>query len=119
MSRFAYLFHPSIQLIKFTVSGSALQITSAGFQFLLHDPHAQLWDLLLEYLHMAEVKYHGLLYRRDNVVYDPTGTSNGCRRGSQLSIHAVHDGAWKGMQIFLDTTHSFRNSYHRNTRLKI
>jgi len=36
-------------------SGSALQITSAGFQFLLHSPHAQLWDLLLEYLHMAEV----------------------------------------------------------------
>lgn len=35
--------------------GSALQITSAGFQFLLHSPHAQLWDLLLEYLHMAEV----------------------------------------------------------------
>lgn len=59
MSRCAYLFHPSIQLIKFTVSGSALQITSAGFQFLLHDPHAQLWDLLLEYLHMAEVKHHG------------------------------------------------------------
>ncbi|KIM85031.1 hypothetical protein PILCRDRAFT_817867 [Piloderma croceum F 1598] len=36
------------------VRGSALQITSAGFQFLLHSPHAQLWDLLLEYLHMAE-----------------------------------------------------------------
>lgn len=39
-------------------SGSALQITSAGFQFLLHSPHAQLWDLLLEYLHMAEVSLH-------------------------------------------------------------
>jgi transcription initiation factor TFIIH subunit 4 len=37
-----------------SVRGSALQITSAGFQFLLHSPHAQLWDLLLEYLHMAE-----------------------------------------------------------------
>jgi transcription initiation factor TFIIH subunit 4 len=36
-------------------SGSVLSITSAGFQFLLHSPHAQLWDLLLQYLHMAEV----------------------------------------------------------------
>ncbi|KAJ7207024.1 transcription factor Tfb2 [Mycena rebaudengoi] len=26
----------------------------AGFQFLLHSPHAQLWDLLLQYLRMAE-----------------------------------------------------------------
>ncbi|KAI0703764.1 transcription factor Tfb2-domain-containing protein [Cytidiella melzeri] len=34
--------------------GSSLQITSSGFQFLLHDPHAQLWELLLQYLHMAE-----------------------------------------------------------------
>ncbi|GLB36471.1 hypothetical protein LshimejAT787_0307590 [Lyophyllum shimeji] len=34
--------------------GSPLQITSAGFQFLLHSPHDQLWDLLLQYLHMAE-----------------------------------------------------------------
>ncbi|KAJ7760628.1 transcription factor Tfb2 [Mycena maculata] len=32
----------------------SLQITSAGFQFLLHSPHAQLWDLLLQYLRMAE-----------------------------------------------------------------
>ncbi|TFK50203.1 transcription factor Tfb2 [Heliocybe sulcata] len=37
-----------------TVHGSALQITSAGFQFLLHSPHDQLWQLLLQYLHMAE-----------------------------------------------------------------
>jgi len=36
-------------------SGSALQITSAGFQFLLHSPHAQLWDLLIAYLYLAEV----------------------------------------------------------------
>ncbi|KDQ17691.1 hypothetical protein BOTBODRAFT_29852 [Botryobasidium botryosum FD-172 SS1] len=34
--------------------GSVLRITSAGFQFLLHPPHSQLWDLLLQYLHMAE-----------------------------------------------------------------
>ncbi|KAJ7850727.1 hypothetical protein B0H13DRAFT_2086704, partial [Mycena leptocephala] len=33
----------------------SLQITSAGFQFLPHSPHAQLWDLLLQYLHLAEV----------------------------------------------------------------
>lgn len=36
-------------------SGGSLQITSSGFQFLLHSPHAQLWELLLQYLHMAEV----------------------------------------------------------------
>ncbi|KAL0580864.1 RNA polymerase II transcription factor B 52 kDa subunit [Marasmius crinis-equi] len=34
--------------------GSSPQITSAGFQFLLHESHAQLWNLLLQYLHMAE-----------------------------------------------------------------
>lgn len=42
-------------------SGSSLQITSSGFQFLLHNPHAQLWELLLQYLRMAEV--------RNNAVY--------------------------------------------------
>jgi len=31
------------------------KITSKGFQFLLYTPHEQLWDLLLQYLHMAEV----------------------------------------------------------------
>ncbi|KAJ7671445.1 transcription factor Tfb2 [Mycena polygramma] len=35
-------------------SQGSLQITSAGFQFLLHSPHAQLWDLLLQYLRLAE-----------------------------------------------------------------
>jgi transcription initiation factor TFIIH subunit 4 len=38
-------------------SGPVLQISSAGFQFLLHSPHDQLWDLLLQYLHMAEVGF--------------------------------------------------------------
>lgn len=33
-----------------------MQITSLGFQFLLHSPHAQLWELLLQYLRMAEVR---------------------------------------------------------------
>lgn len=37
-------------------SGAILQITSSGFQFLLHSPHDQLWNLLLQYLHMAEVR---------------------------------------------------------------
>ncbi|KAH8100791.1 transcription factor Tfb2-domain-containing protein [Cristinia sonorae] len=41
--------------------GSALQITSSGFQFLLHTPHAQLWELLLQYLHMAEERQMDLV----------------------------------------------------------
>ncbi|KAJ3982165.1 transcription factor Tfb2-domain-containing protein [Lentinula detonsa] len=41
--------------------GSLPQITSAGFQFLLHHPHAQLWDLLLQYLHMAEERQMDLV----------------------------------------------------------
>ncbi|PAV16108.1 transcription factor Tfb2 [Pyrrhoderma noxium] len=36
-------------------SGGTMKITSLGFQFLLHSPHAQLWDLLLQYLAMAEM----------------------------------------------------------------
>lgn len=41
--------------------GGPLQITSAGFQFLLHSPHAQLWDLLLQYLHLAEERQMDLV----------------------------------------------------------
>ncbi|KAF8727179.1 hypothetical protein AX14_007524 [Amanita brunnescens Koide BX004] len=41
--------------------GATLEITSAGFQFLLHPPHAQLWDLLLQYLHMAEERQMDLV----------------------------------------------------------
>ncbi|KAG5648235.1 hypothetical protein DXG03_006193 [Asterophora parasitica] len=41
--------------------GSPLQITSAGFQFLLHSPHDQLWDLLLQYLHLAEQRQMDLV----------------------------------------------------------
>ncbi|GJJ09372.1 hypothetical protein Clacol_003594 [Clathrus columnatus] len=37
-----------------STSGTSMRITSAGFQFLLHSPHEQLWMLLLQYLHMAE-----------------------------------------------------------------
>ena len=35
-----------------------MRITSLGFQFLLHSAHSQLWELLLQYLQMAEV--HGI-----------------------------------------------------------
>ncbi|KAF9449749.1 transcription factor Tfb2 [Macrolepiota fuliginosa MF-IS2] len=41
--------------------GGPLQITSVGFQFLLHSPHAQLWDLLLQYLHLAEERQMDLV----------------------------------------------------------
>ncbi|KAF5327195.1 hypothetical protein D9619_004975 [Psilocybe cf. subviscida] len=41
--------------------GSSLQITSAGFQFLLHSPHEQLWDLLLQYLRLAEERQMDLV----------------------------------------------------------
>ncbi|KAI3615975.1 transcription factor tfiih complex subunit tfb2 [Moniliophthora roreri] len=41
--------------------GSVPQITSAGFQFLLHPSHAQLWNLLLQYLHMAEERQMDLV----------------------------------------------------------
>ncbi|KIJ62840.1 hypothetical protein HYDPIDRAFT_176279 [Hydnomerulius pinastri MD-312] len=43
------------------VHGSTLQITSSGFQFLLHSPHDQLWSLLLQYLHMAEERQMDLV----------------------------------------------------------
>lgn len=40
---------------ELTATSGAMQITSTGFQFLLHSPHDQLWDLLLQYLHLAQV----------------------------------------------------------------
>ncbi|KAI0327817.1 transcription factor Tfb2 [Cubamyces sp. BRFM 1775] len=43
------------------IHGGALQITSAGFQFLLHPPHVQLWELLLQYLQMAEERQMDLV----------------------------------------------------------
>jgi hypothetical protein len=70
-------FKTLIELINFiyTASRGLMRITSLGFQFLLHSPHAQLWELLLQYLHMAEVtlKRHG----SRSSIHDPTGTSNG------------------------------------------
>ncbi|EPT05609.1 hypothetical protein FOMPIDRAFT_1027205 [Fomitopsis schrenkii] len=47
-----YLLQRSGLMTK--MHGGVLQITSSGFQFLLHDPHAQLWELLLQFLYMAE-----------------------------------------------------------------
>ncbi|KAH9943694.1 transcription factor Tfb2-domain-containing protein [Amylocystis lapponica] len=44
-----------------SVQSATLQITSSGFQFLLHSPHAQLWELLLQYLHMAEERQMDLV----------------------------------------------------------
>ncbi|KAH7884775.1 transcription factor Tfb2 [Phlebopus sp. FC_14] len=44
-----------------SIYGSTLQITSSGFQFLLHSPHDQLWSLLLQYLHMAEERQMDLV----------------------------------------------------------
>ncbi|KAG9315383.1 transcription factor Tfb2 [Chiua virens] len=44
-----------------SIHGSPLQITSAGFQFLLHSPHDQLWSLLLQYLDMAEERQMDLV----------------------------------------------------------
>ncbi|KAL5504070.1 TFB2 [Sanghuangporus vaninii] len=41
--------------------GAFMKITSLGFQFLLHSPHAQLWELLLQYLHMAEERQMDLI----------------------------------------------------------
>ncbi|KAI9566833.1 transcription factor Tfb2-domain-containing protein [Boletus coccyginus] len=54
-----YLLQRS-ELMK-SVHGSPLQITSSGFQFLLHSPHDQLWSLLLQYLHMAEERQMDLV----------------------------------------------------------
>lgn len=44
-----------------SINGSALQITSEGFQFLLYPPHDQLWSLLLQYLYMAEERQMDLV----------------------------------------------------------
>ncbi|KIJ92372.1 hypothetical protein K443DRAFT_685300 [Laccaria amethystina LaAM-08-1] len=44
-----------------TVGQGLLQITSTGFQFLLHSPHEQLWELLLQYLHLTEERQMDLV----------------------------------------------------------
>ena len=76
---------------------SSSQITSSGFQFLLHTPHDQLWALLLQYLEMSEVRI-GCAFPHDPAqVSNPyLGTENGYRRSDQFSIHVVNDGAREG-----------------------
>lgn len=70
-----------------------MQITSSGFQFLLHSPHAQLWELLLQYLHMAEVRLFASSSRLIQVALIPSiGASNGSSRGIEFPLHAVHHG---------------------------
>ncbi|KIJ50918.1 hypothetical protein M422DRAFT_159156, partial [Sphaerobolus stellatus SS14] len=39
---------------RISVTGSSMRITSAGFQFLLHSPHEQLWILLMQYFNMTD-----------------------------------------------------------------
>lgn len=51
--------HPSVRttaLIERRSKGGHPKITSRGFQFLLEDLHTQLWELLLRYLGMIEVR---------------------------------------------------------------
>ena len=47
-----YLAHGTLDVAR---EGAPARITSAGFQFLLQSPHEQLWEILLQYLRMAEV----------------------------------------------------------------
>ncbi|PWY99879.1 transcription factor Tfb2 [Testicularia cyperi] len=49
-----YLLRRSNLMQPRSGSSSSLNITSRGFQFLLEDVNTQLWDLLLQYLDMAE-----------------------------------------------------------------
>jgi len=78
-------------------NASALQITSAGFQFLLHSPHAQLWDLLLQYLHMAEVSLTAICTLANYFLHVTTsiGKTDGSGGSPQLFIHALNNGAWQ------------------------
>jgi hypothetical protein len=74
-----------------------LQITSSGFQFLLHTPHSQLWELLLQYLQMVEVRVPFLiLSRRHSTNRSHPGKANGSGGSTQLFVHAIDNGAWTG-----------------------
>jgi hypothetical protein len=81
-----------------SVCRGQLQITSSGFQFLLHTPHAQLWELLLQYLQMVEVRVQlscPVLPPVGQYNWDQTpGKANGPRRGAQLFVHVIDNGAW-------------------------
>jgi hypothetical protein len=92
--------HGKINRLPFVTpfsSASALQITSAGFQFLLHSPHAQLWDLLLQYLHMAEVSLTAICTLANYFLHVTTsiGKTDGSGGSPQLFIHALNNGAWQ------------------------
>jgi transcription initiation factor TFIIH subunit 4 len=85
-----------MSLIRETCRGQ-LQITSSGFQFLLHTPHAQLWELLLQYLQMVEVRQVFLIVLRrliNQSGFTP-GKANGPSRSAQLLVHVINYGAWK------------------------
>jgi hypothetical protein len=55
-----YLAHGALDVVR---AGAPARITSAGFQFLLQSPHEQLWEILLQYLRMAEVRVLGRILR--------------------------------------------------------
>ena len=76
-------------------SGSPLQITSGGFQFLLHSPHAQLWDLLLQYLRMAEVCYNCKNYLKLITCINIVGKEDGSCGSSKFSVHVIYHGTWQ------------------------
>lgn len=77
-------------------SGGPLQITSTGFQFLLHSPHAQLWDLLLQYLHLAEVSPHHPSSPCASQRHYNLGKADGLGRSPRIPIYVVHHGARTG-----------------------
>lgn len=72
-----------------------LQITSSGFQFLLHTPHSQLWELLLQYLQMVEVRAPFLILScRRSPNRSRPGKANGPCGSTQLFVYAIDNGAW-------------------------
>jgi len=74
---------------------SSSQITSSGFQFLLHTPHDQLWALLLQYLEMSEVWYWAVR-SHDQISKPDLGTKNGYRGSDQFPVHVVDYGTREG-----------------------
>lgn len=98
---------------------SFMQITSLGFQFLLHSPHAQLWELLLQYLHMAEVWMYVKIDRRLKLIIN-VGASDGSDRSTGFLIHAIDYGAWSGQHwIFLYALFDVDSAMLRPIRLRI
>lgn len=105
-------------------SNSALQITSAGFQFLLHSPHDQLWDLLLQYLLLAEVRldcHNALCFKLRLYLKLSSGTPNGFGRGFGVHIHAFYHGIGQGdvfSKIYLMDVRPTDSQNFRNTPLR-